>query len=128
MIMAIKTASQKIIETDLEPLAIAKLCATAADDKKASDIIILDVSHLTSFADYFVICSAPSERQVQAIVSNVQDTLRESNVRPIGVEGLETSSWVLADFGDVIFHCFTDAARDYYDLEGFWIDAPRINA
>ena len=126
--MALKTASHENIATDLEPVDIAKQCALAADEKKASDIIILDVSQLTSFADYFVICSAPSERQVQAIVNNVQDVLRQAQVRPIGVEGLETSSWVLADFGDVIFHCFTDAAREYYDLEGSWIDAPRITA
>ncbi len=125
--MATRTATRKLIETELSPLDIAKLCASAADDKKAGDIIILDVSKLTSFADYFVICSAPSDRQVQAIVNNVQDVLREQNTRAIGIEGMETSSWVLADFGDVIFHCFTDAAREYYDLEGFWIDAPRVS-
>lgn len=125
--MATRTASKQLIEKALSTLDIAKLCASAADDKKAGDIIILEVAKLTSFADYFVICSAPSDRQVQAITNNVQDVLREHGMRALGIEGMETSSWVLADFGDVIFHCFTDAAREYYDLEGFWIDAPRIS-
>ena len=114
-------------EINNRPLEIARLCARAADDKKASDIIILDVSTLTSFTDYFVICSAPSERQVQAIVRNVQDDLRQAGCKPAGIEGLESSSWVLIDFDDVVFHCFTDAARDYYKLESFWPQAERID-
>ncbi len=109
-----------------ESIRIAKLCARAADDKKAVDIVILDIAELTSFADCFVICSAPSDRQVQAIVRNVEDELNKQGIKPLGVEGLATSSWVLLDFGDVIFHCFTDSAREYYDLEGCWIDAKRI--
>ncbi len=113
-------------EAASETLNIAKICATAADDKKATDIVILDIAKLTSFADYFVICSAPSDRQVQAIVRNVEDELRKLGLKPIGVEGLQTSSWVLLDMGDVIFHCFTDSAREYYDLEGCWIDAEKI--
>lgn len=110
-----------------EPHVLAKMCVDAADDKKASDIITLDVSKLTSYTDMFVICSAPSERQVQAIVSNVVDVLREQGVRPLGVEGMGTSAWVLLDLGSVIFHCFSDSAREYYDLEGLWIDAERVN-
>lgn len=126
--MVIKTAKKEIEEltSSLTGLDIAKICGQAADDKKANNIVILDVKELTSFADYFVICSAPSERQVQAIVRNVEDELRKRDVRPLGIEGLETSSWVLIDYADVIVHCFTDAAREYYDLEGFWIDADRI--
>lgn len=121
-----KAAPMPKKELALDALEIAKACAKAADDKKAGNLVILDVRKLTSFADFFVICSAPSDRQVSAIAGNVEDELRKCGVKAIGVEGLETCSWVLADFGDVIFHCFTDAARDYYDLEGFWIDAPRI--
>lgn len=111
----------------LDALGISRICAAAADDKKASDIVIIDIAKLTSFADYFVICSAPSERQVQAIVRNVEDELRKHDIRALSVEGLQTSSWVLLDLGDVIFHCFTDSAREYYDLEGCWIDAPRVS-
>ena len=124
--MALKPALQEQTDNELTPLSIAQKCAAAADDKKASDIVVLDVAKLTSFADYFVICSAPSERQVGAIVHNIEDVMREHGVRPLGVEGMETCSWVLLDFGDVIVHCFTDAAREYYDLEGFWIDAPKV--
>jgi ribosome-associated protein len=104
-------------------LELARLCAQAASDKKAGDIIILNVSKLTSFTDFFVICSAPSERQVQAIIRNVQDDLRDIGVRPTSVEGLQSSNWVLIDYGNVVFHCFTDAAREYYKLEGFWTQA-----
>lgn len=125
--MAIQPALETEENTYLSIKEIAQKCAAAADDKKASDILILDVAKLTSFTDYFVICSAPSERQVQAIVSNVEDVMREHGIRPLGIEGMETCSWVLLDFGDVIVHCFTDAAREYYDLEGFWIDAPKVN-
>ena len=115
-------------ENKPDALEIAKIAAAAADGKKASDIAILHVSKLTSYTDYFVICSAPSERQVQAIVRNIQDELKGSKVRPLSVEGLETSSWVLIDYGDVVVHCFTEDAREYYDLEGFWIDAEKIDS
>lgn len=120
-----KIVENAVIKPDAE--AIAKICAHAASDKKANDIIILDIGSLTSFADFFVICSAPSERQVQAIIRNVHDELRKVDVRPMSSEGLQTSSWVLVDLGDVVFHCFTDSAREYYDLEGFWIDAKRVD-
>lgn len=123
--MAIKNA--KNIADNPDSKDVALLCAQAASDKKANNIVILDVASLTSFADYFVICSAPSERQVQAIVRNAEDELRKRKVRPMGIEGMDTSSWVLLDLGDVVFHCFTDSAREYYDLEGFWIDAPRVD-
>jgi ribosome-associated protein len=126
--MATNTASKKRVKTDNEETQqIAALIAKAADDKKAVDVVILDVHALSSVADFFVIASAPSDRQVQAIIRNVEDSLREQGVRAAHVEGLKTSSWVLLDFGDVVFHCFTDSAREYYDLEGFWIDAPRVN-
>ncbi|HXW60539.1 MAG TPA: ribosome silencing factor [Myxococcota bacterium] len=129
--MQMNIALKSALKTDevkrLSPLQIAELCARAADDKKANEIKILDVSKLTSFADYFVICGAPSERQVQAIVKNVEDELSMRSIKAIGVEGKESSSWILLDLGDVIFHCFTDAAREYYDLEGFWIDAVRLS-
>lgn len=125
MNMALKTTPETV-EAQLTPLEVAQRSAKAADDKKAHDVKILDISSLTTLADYFVICSAPSERQVNAIVKNVQDELSQMGVKASGVEGMESSSWVLLDFGDVIFHCFTEAAREYYDLEGFWIDAERV--
>lgn len=127
--MTTKTANNnnEEIKANLEAIKIAKVCAEAASDKKANDVLILDVAKLTSFTDIIVICSAPSERQVQAIVRNVEDALLKYKVKPLGVEGLQTSSWVLMDLDDVVFHCFTDSAREYYDLEGFWIDAKKID-
>lgn len=129
MNMNTKTAIKSKDEICAEPEAIniAQVCAEAASDKKASHISILDVARLTTFTDVIVVCSAPSERQVQAIIRNVEDALLQQGVKPLGIEGLETSSWVLMDLGNVIFHCFTDSAREYYDLEGFWIDAKKID-
>lgn len=119
---------KKMMEVDeAYIIEMAKKCAHAADEKKASDILILDVSKLTSYADYFVICSAESERQVQAIVNNVQDEMLKLEHKPYSVEGLESSSWILVDFGNIIFHCFTQSAREYYDLEGLWIDSKKID-
>lgn len=126
--MATNTAKKRLEDSNTdETKQIAQLAARAADDKKATDVVIFDVHELTSLADFFVVASAPSDRQVQAIVRNVEDALREQGVKAKSREGLQTSSWVLLDFGDVIFHCFTESARQYYDLEGFWIDAPRID-
>lgn len=118
---------QKIVhEENLDSLAKAKMAALCALDKKAEDVLLLDVSQLTSYADFFVICSALSERQVSAITSHVQDELKKAGARTLGTEGISSSEWVLLDFGDVIFHCFTESAREYYDLEGLWIDAKKI--
>ena len=98
----------------------------AAEDKKAVDLVVLDLRKAAGFTDYFVICSAQSERQVQAIARHVQDTLSTFKKKPLGLEGLEEGNWVLIDFGDVIFHAFLDTARTYYNLEGFWGSAERI--
>jgi ribosome-associated protein len=124
-LVTMTVATNKIVHK-LDAIQIAKLCAEAALDKKAGNLSILDVSKLTSFTDCFVICSAPSERQVQAIVRNVQEVLGAHSLKHLGLEGFEQGAWVLLDLGDVIFHCFTDDAREYYDLEGFWIDAPKV--
>ena len=105
---------------------LAQACAFLALDKKAEDVAILRVTDLTSYADFFVVASAPSERQVQAIARNVDDELRRVGKKPVGTEGLEQGHWVLVDFGSVVFHIFLSSARNYYDLEGFWSDAPRL--
>lgn len=106
-------------------LSLVQAACALALDKKAEDVVILDVEKLTSFADYFVIASAPSERQVSAIAGHIDDTLRKAGARPLGSEGRETGSWVLLDYGDFVVHLFLDTARSYYDLDGFWADAPR---
>ena len=94
-------------------------------DKKAEEVVILDVRGKTSYADYFVIASGDSERQVAAMAEYVETKLREEGVRPLGTEGYETGRWVLLDLGEVVAHLFFAEVRAFYDLEGLWTDAPR---
>lgn len=97
-----------------------------ASDKKASDIVLLEVSGLTTIADYFVICSGASERQVQGVAEGLIEEGEKSGRRALGVEGLSAARWVLLDFGDVIAHVFTPEERAYYRLERLWGDAPVV--
>lgn len=101
--------------------------AEAALDKKAKETIILDLRKLTAIADYFVVCSGESVTQVKAISGNIERRLREEGVRPIGIEGEDHAHWTLIDYGDVVVHIFEDETRHYYELEKFWLDAPRIS-
>lgn len=119
-------ARTRLGEQQDKSLVLAQTAATLASDKKAENVAILSVASLTSYADYFVVSSAPSERQVNAISSSVEDTLRRGGEKPIGVEGKNDGGWVLIDFGDIVVHTFSNPAREYYDIEGFWSDAERI--
>lgn len=106
-----------------------RLAVAAALDKKAIDLTVLGVGKLTSIADFFILTSASSERQAQAIADNVLDMLREEmNVRPLLVEGTTPGRWILLDFGDFIFHVFTEDCRRFYGLERLWGDAPNVTA
>lgn len=101
-------------------------CAVrAAADKKAGDLVVLDVGDLLSITDYFVICSGTSDRQVRTIVDEVQSKLREAGTRPLRTEGEAGGGWVLIDYGEFVVHVFTEETRTYYDLERLWKDAPR---
>jgi ribosome-associated protein len=111
---------------DREALALARRIAELAEDKKAADIVVLDLAPLTTLADYFVICSGGSERQLDAIADGIVSTLRDEKVRPIGREGAPASHWVLLDFGAVVVHIFTPPERDYYGLEKHWAEAKTI--
>lgn len=103
--------------------------AIAALDKKASDLDVLAVAELTSIADYFIICSATSERQAQAIADSVQEKLRQADsVKPLLVEGATPGRWILLDYGDFIVHIFTEDCRRFYGLERLWGDAPNVTA
>ena len=102
------------------------LVLTAVMGKKALDIIVLDVSGLTSLADSFIICSGRSNRQVTAIADYIRTDLKQQGVAPLSVEGLQEGHWVLMDYGDIVIHVFYDDVRRFYDLEGLWSDAPRI--
>jgi len=110
----------------LTPLEIARKIVDAAEDKKAADIVLLEVSELTSMADFFVICSGGSERQLGAIADGITEKLHEEGVRPIGREGGSNSHWTLVDFGCVIVHIFAVPERDYYQLERHWAKAKTI--
>lgn len=97
-----------------------------ASDKLAENIVLLDVRALTSIADYFVICSGTTERQVRAIAREVLEVLDKEGITPLHDEGLTDSCWVLLDYGEVIVHIFTPAERDYYRLERLWNKAVTV--
>jgi ribosome-associated protein len=108
------------------PLEVARRIVEVAEDKKAADIVLLDLAGLTTIADYFVICSGGSERQLAAIADGILEALRPEKIRPIGREGEPASHWVLVDFGSVIVHIFTPPERDFYQLEKHWSEARTI--
>ena len=103
------------------------ICAQAALDKKACDLVILRVKELFFLADYFVICSGTSERQVQAVARSIEEKLGKSNILPLGIEGFAEAKWILMDYDDIIAHIFYEPVREFYDLESLWIDAPRVD-
>ena len=107
----------------LDPEGLAREGVAAAVDKKASDLLVLNLSEISSFADYFVICSATSDRQAQAIADAIEDRLRAAGRRPISVEGYATSRWILLDYGEVLFHVFLEDSRRFYGLERIWGEA-----
>lgn len=97
-----------------------------ASDKKAVDIVLLRTTEVTSMADYFVICSGRSDRQVQALGHAIVDELRDEGIRPLGVEGRGAARWVLLDYGSVIVHLFAPEEREYYGLERLWSHAAQV--
>lgn len=108
------------------PLDLARRIVELAEDKKAADIVLLDLGGLTTMADYFVICSGGSERQLEAIASGIIGGLRDERIKAVGREGTSASHWVLVDFGSVIVHIFTPPERDYYSLEKHWSEARTV--
>ncbi|HWS86619.1 MAG TPA: ribosome silencing factor [Pyrinomonadaceae bacterium] len=104
-----------------------RLALHAAAEKKAHDLVVLDLREVASFTDYFVIASGTNVRQVQAVADEVQEQLRRQlNVRPARVEGYNSAEWVLLDYGDFILHVFEEKSRRFYDLERLWRDAARV--
>ena len=110
----------------LEGEQIADICVKIASDGKGEDIVVLDVRKMSSFTDYFVILSGRSTRHVQALAENLENELRSKRINTSRAEGLAEGKWVLLDFDDVIVHIFYHEQRDFYDLEGLWHDAPRL--
>jgi len=105
----------------------AIICAREASRFKALDLVLLDIGEHSSFADYFIICSGTSSRQVQGIADNVEGGLRDRGLKPLGVEGMHEGHWVLMDYGDIILHIFYEPVRYLYDLESLWADATRLD-
>lgn len=101
------------------------LCINAVLQKKAKDIIVLNLSQLSAFTDYMIICSGMSEREVQAIAQAIQLFLKKADIRPLGVEGEANGQWILLDYDDVVISVFYEPVRTFYDLETLW-DAPRM--
>ncbi|MBA2266703.1 MAG: ribosome silencing factor [Chloroflexi bacterium] len=97
-----------------------------ASDKKGNDIVMLRTAELTSMADFFVICSGRSDRQVNALASAIVGELRDDGIRPLGLEGRQSARWVLLDYGSVIVHVFAPEEREYYGLERLWSKAARV--
>ena len=110
-----------------EALNLARSMANALAEKKADDVVILDVRGRSSYADYLVVASGESDVQLKAMADGVHEKLKASGRRPLSWEGESGANWVLLDYGDVVGHFFDSATRSFYDLEGMWADAPREN-
>lgn len=102
-------------------LTIGKL----AEEKKAREVLILDLANLTDIADFFVVGSGTSDRQLRTIAESVELGMKQRGVRPISVEGYDEGRWIIVDYGDVVFHAFLEPLREMYDLESLWIEAAR---
>ncbi|MGD8562783.1 MAG: ribosome silencing factor [Desulfarculaceae bacterium] len=124
--MAPEPASRKRPPRPRNTLETAQLCAAAALNKKAQDLLLLDVATLTGYADYFLLASGRSTRQAKAIAENITRCLKKAGVKPLSLDGLREGRWALIDFGDVVVHVFHQPIREFYDLESLWGDASRI--
>lgn len=110
----------------VEPDDMIMIAARAASEKKATDLVILDLRQIASFTEYFVLCTGANARQVVAIADSVEEQLRKVGKRPLHTEGYSSAEWILLDYGDFIVHIFSSASRRFYDLERLWRDAGRI--
>ncbi len=102
------------------------MAAHAAESKKAIDIRVLDLRQITSFTDYFVICSVANPRQGHAVCDEIEKQLKEIGERPISIEGYDRADWILMDYSDFLVHVFSESARQYYDLERLWRGAEAV--
>lgn len=111
-----------------EAVALAVTAADAADDKKASDLTILDVADLLAIVDVFLLATASSDRQLKAVAESIEERLRQDGRRPLRREGAPSTGWMLLDYGDLVCHLFSPEQREYYALERLWADVPRRDA
>ena len=114
-------------EANIDTQERLRLLVEAALEKKAQDVVVLDLAGRVSYCDYFVLASGNNPRHASAIGKGVLETMKlKHGVRPLGDEGLASGKWVLLDYGDVIMHIFTEPMRGYYDLDGLWMDVTRV--
>jgi len=125
-----EAAEEKVVNERVDipedAAALAHRIVEIASDKKGNDIVMLRTAELTTMADFFVICSGRSDRQVAALSGAIVDELRDEGIRPLGVEGRQSSRWVLLDFGTVIVHVFAPEEREFYGLERLWSQATQV--
>jgi ribosome-associated protein len=107
--------------------ALVRMAVEAALDRKAEDLCVLDLRELSSFTDFFVIAHGNSSRQIGAVAEGAEAALKAAAYRPISIEGRESADWVLLDYGSLVVHVFSKAAREHYALEKLWGDAPRLD-
>lgn len=110
----------------LEARETALLCVRYALEKKAYDLLLIDVARETSLSDYFLICTGRSNTQVQSIAQSIEENLARLGLRPLSIEGYTAGQWVLIDYGDVVVHIFYEPVRAFYDLERLWMRAPVV--
>ena len=119
------TAATKTQFSDLDQ--DVRLAVHSASDKKATDIVVLDLRQIASFAEFFIIASGANQRQVQAVADEIEMQLKKQlTTRPVRIEGYNSAEWLLMDYGDFIVHIFNKEAREFYDLERLWRDAGKI--
>ena len=114
----------KLLDSPLD--SSIDLYVDAALGKKAINVISLDLRKVTSFTDFFIICSGRSNRQVSAIAEHINADLKKHGIRPLSIEGMKEGHWILLDYGHIVIHVFYEPVRDFYDLEGLWSDAEKI--
>jgi ribosome-associated protein len=123
----LRTAPNAELEDTRPAVPTWLIAARAAESKKATDIKVLDLTGIASFADYFVICTGANQRQIQAVADEVGLQLKQqAHELPLSLEGYNQAEWVLADYGDLLVHIFSPKAREYYDLERLWRSAKTV--
>jgi ribosome-associated protein len=122
---AATAAAKKIPFSDIDPEV--QLAVRCASEKKATELVVLDLRQIASFAEFFVIASGANQRQVQAVSDEIEEQLKKQlGTRPVRIEGYNSAEWVLMDYGDFIVHIFNKEAREFYDLERLWRDAGKV--
>ena len=115
-----------LVQKNIDAREIALWCVNAALEKKAKNLILLNVKENSAFTDYFLICSGASDRQAQAIASSIREKMKKDGILPLGVEGESHGQWILMDYDDVVVHIFYEPVREFYDIERLWSEAPRM--